>query len=194
MLKINDLSKSFGDKIIFEKFSTGFPDHGIFALMGKSGVGKTTLLRLIAGLDKKFDGEIIGGGAKNTSFAFQEYRLFPTLSALENVVFANHHFMTLCAEREAKSMLMRLGFTKDELNLFPSELSGGMKQRVSLARAILRKAPILLLDEPTKELNDELSKKVLDILLEESESRLVIFITHNKSDADYTGASVISFD
>ena len=84
-LVLNNIDKTFGEKVIIKGLSLVFPEKGVFAVVGESGVGKTTLLRLIAGLDTDYSGEITGGGLKNVSFAFQEYRLFPTLSALDNV-------------------------------------------------------------------------------------------------------------
>ena len=190
-LKISNLKKSFDKKVIFDNFSASFEEIGIYSLTGESGAGKTTLLRMISGLDLDFDGEISGGGAKNCSIAFQEYRLFPTISALDNVVLANYDKKTPENELEAKNMLISLGFSEEDTSLYPSELSGGMKQRVSLARALLRKAPILLLDEPTKELDNENAKRALDLIKAEGNSRLVIIVTHKPEDVSYLGANEI---
>ena len=191
-LEIRNVFKSFGEKEIFDNFSFSFEETGIYAITGKSGIGKTTLLRLICGLDGDFRGEIIGGGTARSAVAFQEYRLFPTLTALENVVLANNDKMTPEEVDKARETLLNLGFTESELYFTPNKLSGGMKQRVSLARAILRKSPILLLDEPTKELNNELSDKVLRLLREEAKTRLVIFVTHKDDDVTATEAVRIS--
>lgn len=190
-LKIKNICKSFDKRKIFENFSLELPDRGVFLLSGESGVGKTTLLRMISGLDTKFSGEISGGGVKNCSIAFQEYRLFPELSALDNVILANYDKKTAENEKEAKEMLISLGFNEDDLNLHPAELSGGMKQRVSLARAFLRKAPILLLDEPTKELDEENAKKALSRIKSEAEQRLVLAVSHRQEDAELLGAEII---
>ncbi|MBQ7333560.1 MAG: ABC transporter ATP-binding protein [Clostridia bacterium] len=176
-LSVKIQEKRFKNKLIFENFSYEFQNKGLYAVIGESGRGKTTLLRLIAGLDKKFKGEIIGGGFNNVSVAFQEYRLFPALSALENITEA-----TATSYETAENMLLELGFSKEDTLLRPSELSGGMKQRVSLARAFLKKTPILLLDEPTKELDAELKTKLYKLIENESKSRLVIFVSHNESD------------
>lgn len=188
---IKNLSKSFDTKQIFKNFSLEFPQNGVSMLSGESGVGKTTLLRMISGLDTDFSGEISGGGIKNCSVAFQEYRLFPTLSALDNLVFANHDKKTAENTKEALEMLLSLGFKEADALLFPGELSGGMKQRVSLARAFLRKAPILLLDEPTKELDEENANRALEIIKNEAKSRLVILVSHNKADAEKLNAKII---
>ena len=191
-LIINNITTSFEDKTIFDGFSYSFPEVGLYAITGKSGIGKTTLLRMIAGLDTKFSGNILGGGFKNVSYAFQEYRLFPTLTALDNVILASYDSVTEENSRDAKKLLLSLGFSEDEVLLLPHQLSGGMKQRVSLARAILKKSPVLLLDEPTKELNSELSDKVIDIIKSESQTRLVIIVTHNVSDIEKSGALVLN--
>lgn len=181
-LKLSNIIKKFGDKIIFDGFSYEFPSNGLFVLTGNSGIGKTTLLRIISGLDSDYEGEVINGGISNTSIAFQEYRLFPRLSALENAVIPNGSRQDNQIYLSASDLLLKLGFKEEELSLSPDKLSGGMKQRVSLARALLRKAPILLLDEPTKELDEELRLKVYELINIESKNRLVILVTHNKEE------------
>ena len=180
-LKIYDLSKSFGQKTIITGFSYDFSDTGVYILRGKSGIGKTTLLRIIAGLDKEYSGNVSGGGIGNVSFAFQEYRLFPELSALENVILAKAN-NNEADRNSAIEMLTQLGFSSADMNLIPSELSGGMKQRVSLARAFLKNAPILLLDEPTKELDALLCELVCKMIRKIAETRLVILVTHKEED------------
>ena len=179
-LVIKNLNKSFGEKEIFNDFSYSFGDRGIYALTGESGVGKTTLLRIISGLDSDYDGEILG--ADSVSLAFQEHRLFPVLTALENVVFAISDTKNEAVLSLAKNMLTSLGISEKDFSLLPSELSGGMKQRVSLARAFLKDAPILLLDEPTGELDEENARLVRDVIKSEGQSRLVILVTHNKKE------------
>ena len=179
-LKIHNLSKSFGEKTILTDFSYDFSDTGIYILRGKSGIGKTTLLRIIAGLDKEYSGNV-SGGVKNVSYAFQEYRLFPTLGVLENVMIASKTQSDKDIE-EAKRLLFSMGFSESELTLRPSELSGGMKQRVSLCRAFFKDAPILLLDEPTKELDHTLCERLYEIIRKISRKRLVIVVTHNDED------------
>jgi len=189
-LSIKNLSKSFGDKQVLENFSYEFTERGIYAICGESGVGKTTLLRIISGLDKDYSGSVAGGGFKNVSFAFQEYRLFPALTALDNVIISGGDKEDL--SNSAKELLRTLGFTDDDMKKLPAELSGGMKQRVSIARAVLKKAPILLLDEPTKELDQTLRNTVYDIIAEQSQRKLVIIVTHHGEDIDRLGATKIN--
>ena len=190
MLKISHLCKRFENKLIFDDFSYTF-NNGLYLIHGSSGVGKTTLLRLIAGLDTDFSGEISGGGLVEVSVSFQEYRLFPTLTGIENVLLVYDNPSDEDAD-EAKDLLITLGLTEADVNLFPHEMSGGMKLRISLARAILKKSPILLLDEPTRELNLELIQKVAKLLEEEAKDRIVIIVTHDDIDSLFESKTVIN--
>ena len=191
-LRISNLKKRFADKVIFDDFSYEFSNNGIYAITGESGVGKTTLLRLIAGLDTHYSGSISGGGIGNVSLAFQENRLFPNLSALDNVVLANHNEPTPNAVEEAKKMLISLGISEKDIYLYPSELSGGMRARISLARAFLKQAPILLLDEPTSELDSENAELVRKIIKKQAKNRLIIIVTHNLEEISMLSATPIS--
>ena len=177
-LVISNLKKRFGDKVIFDGFSYSFPEKGLFLIRGNSGIGKTTLLRIIAGLDNSYSGTVKGGGYKNVSYAFQEYRLFPTLTARENVTVASFDTVTSTLEEAASLLFREFGLSESDLALLPSELSGGMKQRISLIRAILKKSKILLLDEPTKELDPELAYTVRKRIQLEAKERLVIMVSH----------------
>jgi len=190
-LKIKNLTKNFGDKTVIKNFSFEFADTGLYLVYGRSGVGKTTLLRMISGLDTEYEGEIFGGGKENVSYMFQEYRLFPTLSAIDNVLAVAYDDECEENRTEAMNTLISLGITEEEAELLPKELSGGMKQRVSFARAILRNRPILLLDEPMKELNEELCRTVKKILTRESEKRLVIMVSHNPEDREIENVNLI---
>lgn len=181
-LTVSNLKKRFGNKMIFDGFSYSFGERGVYALTGESGIGKTTLLRMIAGLDTDYSGSITGGGIGKVSFAFQEHRLFPSLSALQNAVLANNDELTDEAVTAATEMLLSLGISNADMQLYPSELSGGMKARISLARAFLKDAPILLLDEPTGELDAENASIVREIIKKQAEKRLVIIVTHNEDE------------
>ena len=183
-LSIKNLTKSFGDKSILSDFSYEFPENGVYIISGDSGSGKTTLLRIVAGLDKEYSGKITGGGFDNVSYAFQEYRLFPMLSALKNLTVSVFEEPDEKEMLSAKNLLSRLKFTESDMLLYPRELSGGMKPRVSFARAVLKKAPILILDEPTKELDSELCRIMRDIIVEESRKRLVLMVTHRAEDIE----------
>ena len=189
-LEIENLTKRFGKKTIISELSYRFSDKGLYILRGKSGIGKTTLLRIIAGLDKDYSGEVIDGGIERISFAFQEYRLFPQLSALENVMIASKNINDV-DKIKAKDLLTQLGFLPEDMQLLPSELSGGMKQRVSLARAFMKNAPVILLDEPTKELDAVLCRQVCEMIKKIAEDKLVILVTHRDDDISLLDGELI---
>lgn len=191
-LKIKNLYKSFDKKTIFRDFTYFFQDKGVYAVEGESGAGKTTLLRIIAGLDRKFSGTVSGGGQKRVSLCFQEHRLFPHLNAIDNVVKLAFKEDNYKNRRLAKNLLTRLKFTEGDMLLLPDELSGGMRQRVAFTRAILKKTEILLLDEPTKELDSELANTVLEIIAEEAKKRLVIFVTHKSDEITKLNAKIVN--
>ena len=193
-LRIESLKKAFGEKQIFSDFSYSFTDKGLYVIKGDSGIGKTTLLRIISGIDKKFTGYVFGGGYENVSVSFQEYRLFPQLTALENITESVWEKANENNLSDAREMLFKLGFSQEETALFPHELSGGMKQRVSLARAFLKDSPILILDEPTKELDRDLCDIVIDMIKSETERRLVIMVTHSESDISNLNPTIINLN
>ena len=179
-LKLSNLTKSFGEKTLFSNLSAELPAHGLYLLLGDSGTGKTTLLRMIAGLDRDYSGVIEGGGTESISFAFQEHRLLPALSALRNVSeplraagMPKDEAVTV-----ARDALLSVGLAEGDLALRPAALSGGMRQRVSLARAFAVKRPILLLDEPEKELDETLRARLSALIANEAKHRLVIVVTH----------------
>ncbi len=175
-LIIKNLKKSFGEKVIFDDFSYTFDNNGIYILVGDSGRGKTTLLRMIAGLDNDYTGEII---TDQVAYVFQEYRLFPVLNAIDNIAKILWIQPTDEQIRSAASLLSTLGFSKTDMQLYPNALSGGMKQRVSLCRALLADKKILLLDEPFKELDSTLRERLRTILAEEAKKRLILLSAHS---------------
>lgn len=176
-ISIRDLSKSYGEKTILSSLSAELPTVGLVKVSGNSGTGKTTLLRIIAGLDNDYSGTVDGVGS--VSFMFQDHRLFPWLGALENVIVAAFESNSEANRNEAIEMLKTLGFSDDEMRLKPAQLSGGMKQRVSLARALLRNSDVLILDEPTKELDRNLISIVCALIRGIASQRLVLLVSHD---------------
>ena len=180
MPSLEHLDKYFGEKQIFKDFSYAFSDTGLYLITGKSGSGKTTLLRMMAGLDRDYTGRILGAGGLSVSYAFQEPRLFPSLSALGNVAEPLRAMGMTRSEAEAVAAehLVAVGFSEADFNRTPSALSGGMRQRVSLARALAVPRPILLLDEPEQGLDEELRRRLSVLLREVAKKRLVLLATH----------------
>ncbi len=188
LLVLDHVSKSFGEQRVIEDFSYAFPQTGLYCLTGESGRGKTTLLRIIAGLDQDFTGSVTP--LARVSFLFQEKRLFPTLSSLENLtIISDKHTCPPQEFRErASAMLRRLNFSDEDMKKTPSQLSGGMQQRVAIARAFLFDAPVLLLDEPSKELDEQNTNILRNIIVEEAKRRLVIAVSHHEDDIRVTDA------
>ncbi|MCL2234153.1 MAG: ABC transporter ATP-binding protein [Firmicutes bacterium] len=191
-IKILNFSKLFGDKIVFDNFSCEFESGKISAIMGASGVGKTTLLNAIAGLID-YNGTIEIDGVRhekmckeNISYMFQEPRLIPQKTVFKNLDFALSSLLKDKVERREKivKMLDKVGL-KDSLKFYPHELSGGMAQRVALARAFLTPSKLLLMDEPFKGLDEDIKKTVMDIFknLWEEERKTTLFVTHDKVEA-----------
>ena len=170
MLKIKHLSKCFGEKFVLKDFSAAF-DVGIHGISAPSGSGKTTLLRIIAGLEDADSGEITGGG--KISMDFQEPRLLPWLSTEKNAAIS---------ERKnglASEILCELGLS-DERDKLPKKLSGGMQNRVALARALSCEFDTLLLDEPFTGLDAECSEKALLTVKRYAKEKCVLLVTHDK--------------
>ena len=187
MLKLDHINKSYADKKVLDDFSISCGNTGITALMGSSGIGKTTLLNIISGLEKADSGNVENTFEK-TSYKFQDARLFSWLSAKDNVkaVIADDEN----AEEKALQMLKLVGLGESE-NKFPAELSGGMQQRVALARALVYQGDLLLLDEPFSAVDAETKKQLISIVKEYAENHCVILVTHDLAEAELLGASIL---
>lgn len=183
---IDKLNKSFGDKQVLRDFSTCFPKNRRSCVMGSSGCGKTTLLNILLGLEKPDSGEITGL-PERISAVFQEDRLCPQFSALANLRLVNGKRVpkdTLCAHLRA----LGLG---ESLALPVCELSGGMRRRVAIARAMLYDAPLIVLDEPFKGLDEATKQITMAYVRENSRGRTLIFVTHDAAEAAYLAENII---
>lgn len=178
---ISGLSKAFGEKQVLENFSCTLPAPGLTALMGPSGVGKTTLFRILLGLEKPDSGVIFGMEEKTLSVVFQEDRLFPDLTVLQNAEVAGTN---------GEAWLARLGL-QSELSAYPQSLSGGMRRRVSIARAICRNGDVFLLDEPFQGLDRERKRDVMEIFRQLKKEKPVLLITHDPEEADFLADQVL---
>ena len=189
MLRIDNLSKGFDGKAVIESLSLTFPKSGLIALCAPSGHGKTTLLRIIAGLEKADSGEI-SFDIKHpaVSFSFQEPRLLAERTAAENVNFVlGDKKATL---PRAKELLMMLNIR--DFDLYPDELSGGMKARVSIARALAKKSDIYIFDEPFANLDKETAMICIDTIKKEAEGALVIVVMHDIELAERVADKIIN--
>lgn len=173
---LSGITKRFGKKTVIEDFSLDLDKGSRIALVSPSGSGKTTLFRIIAGLEKRFDGERRVDG--KVALMFQEDRLFDRVSVLDNV--------TAVSERDpeiAKELLSSLGLS-DAMEMYPTALSGGMKRRVALARALFFDGDVVLLDECFTGLDDETKKVVASVINRETENKTLILISHDSEDAE----------
>ena len=182
MLKITNLGFSFGKKVVLEDFSMTLKKGEIVALMAPSGYGKTTLLGLVSGLLKPQKGEIENSFEKVT-YVFQEPRLFPWLTVSENLLAVMSEKDE--TSKQAVAECLTLVGLSDAANKYPSELSGGMKSRASLARALVYGGDLFLFDEPFAALDEnlrhDLTAKIKEYLRARGAS--AILVTHNKEDA-----------
>lgn len=179
MLDIRDVNLSFGDKRVLSGCSLSLGAGERLALMGPSGCGKTTLLRVALSLQKPDSGTVCVG-ARRIGAVFQEARLFPWLSALENVnLVLSGKKETLPEAREWLDRL-ELGVAAA---LYPRELSGGMQQRLALARALAVRPDLLILDEPLKQLDAELQSRVCTLVDGAAAGCAILLATHSETEA-----------
>ncbi|MCH4238906.1 MAG: ATP-binding cassette domain-containing protein [Oscillospiraceae bacterium] len=166
-------------RTVLQKFSLQLPESGVICLFGPSGCGKTTLLRLLSGLECPQSGTICC--PEHTAVVFQEDRLLPWESARRNVaaVLRGAH---QSAEAEAGEWLRKFGLGGSE-DALPGELSGGMRQRVSLARALAFRPELLLLDEPFHALDAASRDICIRLIRQEGTQKLTVLITHNPEEA-----------
>ena len=193
-MKIKNLSKSFGDKRIFKNFNVEFEKGKITAIMGKSGIGKTTLLKAIANLTD-YQGEIESDGA--ISYVFGEASLIPSLTVKQNLSYAVSHVIKDKKVREnAIYDILEQVELGDEANSFPWNLSTGMAQRVSLARGFLYPSNVLIMDEPFRGLDTALKSRLQKYFLKllSKDNKTVVLITHDVNEALLLADRILVFD
>lgn len=186
MLKLLKIEKSFGEKAVLRGVSLSLKKGDIAMLYGMSGCGKTTLLRIAAGLEKEDKGIIERNG--KIAVVFAEARLFPTATVLENIMLVMREDKQT-AKRKAREILSSFGLSEAE-HLYPRELSTGMAARVSLARAVAYDADIYLMDEPFKSLDGEVKRMVMDYLKVFLKEKATLIISHDEAEADAMGGMV----
>ena len=185
---ITDLCKSFDDNEILKNVNITLEDSSIYCLMGASGIGKTTLLRILMGLEHADSGCISGIDTKNISCMFQEDRLIPDLSAIDNVRIVLRRKNN---RDEIRNNLLSI-LPDDSLDIPVSSLSGGMKRRVALARALSYPGKLIILDEPFTGLDTKLN--VIDYILKMRNNRTLLIATHGTDDANLLGAEIIKLN
>ena len=207
MLELQNINKAFGGKQILTNFSLSIPEKQILAIVGPSGGGKTTLLRMLAGLETIDSGEIYYNGESLAidelekrnllGFVFQDFQLFPHLSVLENLTLSPIKTMSMdkeVAEKKARGLLEQLGLA-GYADAFPFSLSGGQKQRVALARAMMINPEVIGYDEPTSALDPELRLEVEKLILQNKERGMTqIVVTHDLQFAENIADQILKVD
>lgn len=182
MISIRNFSKRYKNLTVYENFNLDINEGEITCVLGESGCGKTTLLNAVAGLID-YDGEIT---KKSVSYVFQTPRLIPNLTVEDNLKFIG-------AQSDwAAHMLERVGLTNKKSE-YPAFLSGGEAQRVSLARAFLKKADLLLMDEPFSSLDLKTKISIMELFkeLQNEEGKSVLFVTHDIDEALFLADRII---
>lgn len=196
MIEVKNIQKSFGDLHVLKGINLHVNKREIVAIIGKSGAGKTTLLQIIGTLDQPDQGQVIINGIDvfalkdkelarfrnhHIGFIFQFHQLLPEFTALENVMIPAMIAGEKDAQQRAEKLLADLGLS-DRMSHKPNELSGGEKQRVAVARAMMMSPDVILADEPSGSLDESNKKELHKLLLElrDKYNQTIIIVTHDK--------------
>lgn len=194
-----NISKNYGEVEALKNLSLEFPRGQLTSLLGPSGCGKTTLLKIVAGLleptsgEVEVDGRPVTGPGEDRAFVFQDFALLPWANVMRNVAFGLELRGVAKSEREARAEkhIVSVGLKGFE-KAFPHELSGGMRQRVGLARALAVDSHVLLMDEPFSAVDEQTRRKFQEDLLQlvADENKTFIFVTHSIEEAVYVSDQI----
>ena len=185
MIRVKNIEKSYGGVPVLRDFSLEIPKGSRLCVMGRSGCGKTTLLKILGGLLQADGGEV--EGILRPIPVFQEDRLAESFTPLRNLLLVTKN------RAKALALLDEMGL-REAAGKPTCTLSGGMKRRVAIARALLARGDVLLMDEPFKGLDDKTRSTVADAVLRHLDGRTLIAVTHDAEDAVLLGASVLTLD
>lgn len=192
-VSIKNISKTYGDKHVLNCVSKEFPAGETTVIMGASGCGKTTLLRILLGLEKADSGEVLGMPGK-AAVLFQEDRLCEDVSAYENIALVLERKATRVQKETQKCQIeleaAQVGITVEDLKQNVMELSGGMRRRIALLRALLYDADCVILDEPFKGLDAATKQNVMQYVKEKTTGRTTFLVTHDAAEADFFGRNI----
>ena len=192
-VRIKNISKTYGEKQVLNHISKEFPAGETTVIMGVSGCGKTTLLRILLGLETPDSGEVSGMPEK-TAVLFQEDRLCEDVSAYENIALVLEHKMIRAQKdaqkRQIEQEALQVGITADDLKKNVMKLSGGMRRRIALLRALLYEADCVIMDEPFKGLDAATKQIVMRYVKEKVAGRTTLMVTHEETEADFFGGNI----
>lgn len=206
MLEIKQLTKTYNTNTIFKALNLSVADGEVLSIVGPSGIGKTTLIKILAGLETADAGEVrlndeqlaIDGTRADAKVGliFQDFNLFPNYTVIENIMLAPINVSRLsrdAAKAKATALLATLGMT-DKADLYPYQLSGGQKQRVAIARALAMDPKILAYDEPTSGLDEASTKQVVEVVKTlKAQGVTQLIITHDQPFAEMVSDRVFDF-
>ena len=184
---VRNLTKSYGDSLVLDHVSLDLESGCPCCLMAPSGAGKTTLFRILMGLETADSGTIEGLEGRSFSAVFQEDRLLEGYTALQNIRFVTGRWYPA---HELTAIIKHL-LPEDSLKKPVSEFSGGMKRRLSLLRALLVPFDLLILDEPFNGLDSENRKKAAALVRNRAQDKILLFAAHTKEDAALLGAEIL---
>ena len=206
MIEVKNVTKQFGDLTVLDNFSVDFDHSGVTVLIGPSGTGKSTLLRCINGLEKIDEGDILVDGLsvnnkknlkqirKTCGMVFQQTVIFPHMNVLDNLTMSPIKLLRMSkaeAEDKARYYLDKVGLASKEKSRH-NELSGGEQQRIAIARALMMSPEALLLDEITSALDPEMTREVLNILVNlAKEGVCMLCVTHEMSFAKEVASRIL---
>ncbi|WP_302046065.1 amino acid ABC transporter ATP-binding protein [Leuconostoc lactis] len=206
MLEIKQLTKTYNTNTIFKALNLSVADGEVLSIVGPSGIGKTTLIKILAGLETADAGEVRLNGEPlaidgtradaKVGLIFQDFNLFPNYTVIENIMLAPINVSRLsrdAAKAKATALLATLGMT-DKADLYPYQLSGGQKQRVAIARALAMDPKILAYDEPTSGLDEASTKQVAEVVKTlKAQGVTQLIITHDQPFAEMVSDRVFDF-
>jgi len=191
-IRIKNVSKTYGEKQVLSQLSKEFPAGETTVIMGASGCGKTTLLRILLGLEMPDSGEVTGMPEK-VSVLFQEDRLCEDGSAYENIALVLERRKTRVQKdaqrRKIEQEAAQVSITAEDLTQNVMELSGGMRRRIALLRALLYDADCVILDEPFKGLDATTKQIVMQYVKEKTAGKTTFLVTHDAAEADFFGGN-----
>lgn len=181
MLKVENIQKRYGDKLVLDGLSAQFPEGTVTGIAGASGCGKTTLFQILLGLEKPDAGYVLGRPEGPIGCVFQEDRLIEAMTARDNLRILWRRRAIPEADIESALTALGLGAALDQP---VRELSGGMKRRVALARGLLTPSPLVLLDEPYKGLDEATRREAMAFTAQRLKGRTALMITHDLREAE----------